>query len=204
MTPRERFQAAFNGQVVSPKPTIGTDLALTAIGAQKSDVPTFTMIPSPLTQAIHQNLDLLNLLAQDPTAGNQKLDELYAATAIMINNSIPLTDGICYLIDGAYPEQTTPMQYGGYFLERDRHTLEAAFPRTKVMLLIAGDQDPFIDFVSDLPAHIFAWDAKSKWTPSQIRELRSGILAADWPDAEFHLPDHQLQTALQPREAATL
>ena len=59
----------------------------------------------------------------------------------------------------AVPDSTTPMQYGGHFLEIDRRLLssDALFN----VIFVQGPSEPYAVFVSDLPAQAFAWDSRS-------------------------------------------
>lgn len=61
------------------------------------------------------------------------------------------TEEVMYLVAEANPAKTSPMQYGGLFLDRDRDLLSAlADGGRKVVLGVLG-ADSFIDFLSDLP-----------------------------------------------------
>ncbi len=208
MNSRERLQAVANGNKPDTIPTIGIDAILVptdrVINA-KSAHPENTIlaiVPSPLTLAMRQNLDIFTELQADPTQGNELLDKLCLAVQIQMNDAIGVgADGICYIIDGAYPAVATPMQYGGFFLERDRELLTSINHASFNLLLIAGSEEPYIDFVSDLPAHAFAWDIGSGWTPEKVKELRPSALAANHPEADINFPESEFKAALQTKEA---
>ena len=208
MTSLERLLAVVQGGKPDNPPTIGVDALVVPLDriiptlASNPEQPNLGLVPSPLTLARSKNLDIFTQLQSDPEAGNQTLDALCTAVQIQINDALGAgAHGICYLIDGAYPAVATPMQYGGFFLERDRELLTDANRAQFNLLLIAGSQEPYIDFVSDLPAQAFAWDTTSGWTPEQVRTLRPATLAADHPEADIQFPASALKNALNSPEA---
>ncbi len=78
------------------------------------------------------------------------------------------------------------MQYGGFYLERDRELLEEAKDATFNLLWIDAGEEAYLDFVSDLPAHAFAWDIDATdVSVVQMRAMRPGALAAEDPTADF-------------------
>ncbi|MFM9872510.1 MAG: hypothetical protein ACKVQS_03475 [Fimbriimonadaceae bacterium] len=208
MTSRERLLAVASGNKPNPAPVIGTDALLVPIDRIKAtlashpDQAILAIVPSPLTLARSQNVDIFSELQADPIKGNETLDKLCMAVQIQMNDALATgADGICYIIDGAYPAVATPMQYGGFFLERDRELLESITRANFNLLLIAGSQEPYIDFVSDLPAQAFAWDTSSGWTPTQVSELRPSTLAANHLEADIQFPESVFNSALQTQEA---
>lgn len=208
MTSRQRLLTVVQGGTPDQTPVIGVDALLVPMDRIEStlksnpDQITLATVPSPLTLARKQNLDIFTELQSDPIKGNETLDKLCLTVQIQMNDALGAgAEGICYMIDGAFPDASTPMQYGGFFLERDRELLESISKAPFNLILIAGSQEPYIDFVSDLPAHVFAWDTQSGWTPAQVRELRKGTLAADHPEADIQFPTRTIQTALQSPEA---
>lgn len=209
MTARDRILAALQGGNPDRKPVIGEDLLvvpldrLAAARSGKPEIIILGLVHAPLTRSRFCGQDLSALLESDPASGNDALDGHVMAAQIQINDAIHAgADGICYLIDGAYPAASTPMQYGGFFLERDRALLESASRAHVNMVLVAGSEEPYIDFVSDLPAALFAWDARCGWSPDQVRELRTGACAADHPEADFKFPLPALQAVIQLQGAA--
>jgi hypothetical protein len=95
--------------------------------------------------------------------------------------------GVFYEIGGADATQCTPMQYGGLYLERDREFLEA-LKGTGAHIVYVGGAEPYLDFVSDLPADAFAWDAvASGIAVSDVRPMRAGPLAAESDAADLFL-----------------
>jgi hypothetical protein len=97
-------------------------------------------------------------------------------------------DGIFYRVRGATAGESTPMQYGGHFLERDRDLLERVKDATLNVVFVEGSEDVYLDFVSDLPALLFAWDSQaSGYDAAYVRTLRNGAQASADPDSEVEL-----------------
>ena len=95
--------------------------------------------------------------------------------------------GVFYELHGANAGQCTPMEYGGLFLERDRAFLEAVADAPCNFLYVNG-KEPYLDFVSDLPARVFAWDAAASGISVQeVKTMRSGCLMADADAADIRL-----------------
>ena len=56
------------------------------------------------------------------------------------------------------------------------------------VLFVAGPEEIYIDFVSDLPAEVFAWDYDLiKLSAKEVRSLRNGAVASSDPSSEFEL-----------------
>lgn len=208
MNALERLLTVGQDGNIESKPTIGKDILVVPVDRiqstqrSKPDKTILAAIQSPLTRARTNNLKIFTKLQADPESGNQILDELCLAVKIQINDALGVgAEGICYIIDGAYPDASTPMQYGGFILERDREILKDASRAKFNLVLIAGKAEPYIDFVSDLPAQAFAWDSTSGWTTEQVRALRKGILATDHLDAEIYFPQNELEAILAHQEA---
>lgn len=150
---------------------------------------------NPFGRSAVDGVDLNELLHADPAAGNQKLDAYVAATREAIAQA--KGQGILYILEGARAGCCSPMQYGGYYLERDRELLAEITADVTTVLAVVGGEDVFLDFVSDLPAQVFAWDAPaSGFTASYVRGLREGIQASSDPESEIaligslvHVPD---------------
>ncbi|MCG9894538.1 MAG: hypothetical protein MH204_03565, partial [Fimbriimonadaceae bacterium] len=112
-------------------------------------------------------------------------------------------DGVCYVLAGANPASSTPMQYGGHFLEVDREILTDCQDAAFNLLWVRGKEEPYLDFVIDLPAHAFAWDMVATGiTPSAMKQARGGAVAGAHPEADIYLVDHH-STAAPWLEAAT-
>lgn len=135
----------------------------------------FPVVRSVADRALSANP---GLLAEDPQTIGEQIDRHVAeATAELSGNSLAL-----YWAGQAQPGATSPMEYGGFFLERDREVLEAA-KDTAVILTVPGEE-AYIDFVSDLPAVLLAVDVKDL---SSIRPLTQTPIAARSDDADVTL-----------------
>ncbi|HZH99465.1 MAG TPA: hypothetical protein VEX38_10880 [Fimbriimonadaceae bacterium] len=200
MTGRERIVAAARGGVVDRKPTLGISedsdarVVRTVADAVSGDSALLVDILNPLGRALRQHQDLVRSLVDDPESGHSLLQDLVEETREEISQALAMgADGVFYRLQGADPSACTPMEYGGYFLERDRELLEEVAEARLNVVYIDSSSEPYLDFVSDLPAHVFAWDrGASDLTIRGVRELRAGALACQDPDADIALDlEHQ-------------
>ena len=150
-------------------------VAVNQVRAGECAVLSFVM--SPLGRALNRDEDILSLLTKDPTKGAERLAALEDQTREEMTSSLDGgADGVFYFLDGASPSHSTPMEYGGHFLEIDRRLLQEFAHATFNLLYVSGKSEPYIDFVSDLPAHGFAWDQASGITAQEVRSMRQGAL----------------------------
>jgi len=193
LTPRERVVAAARGGAVEAHVTAGrrdADLVVCATVAQlapSGDRMQVVEVLNPYGRAKANDRDLNALLAEDPTQGVSELERLAAETRAEIAHALESgADGVFYRVVGATPDASTPMEYGGHHLEVDRAIL-AEFEDAFNVLFVEGT-DPYIDFVSDLPARFFGWEVdRSPMTVGEVRSLRQGALIAAHPDADIVL-----------------
>lgn len=146
------------------------------------------LVHGPLSRLMKSNRSIFDILDEHPTAGEEELNR----EADLTRNEIARAksdgfDGFCYVVNGAYPAISSPMQYGGHFLEVDRMLLDEAEGQGYRAVFVQGSDEPYVDFVSDLPCEILGWDIRSGIEPAQVKEMRSGLLMADHPDAEIGL-----------------
>ncbi len=193
MTSRERILAAARGGETDRKPVVNwpawqpdSDVRFEA-GAE--DQVFLQEVDNPFGLAMRKGLDLNVLLKEDPHNGNQKLNDLCEETRRNIGQAFEKgADGILYRLYGARAKHCTPMQYGGFYLERDRELLEEISDALFNLIFVVGEEDVYLDFVSDLPGHAFAWDiASSKVPVSEVRAMRPGALACDDLEADIVL-----------------
>jgi hypothetical protein len=156
-------------------------------------------IDCPFRLAEQSGCPLIEFLESDPGKGNAKLAELVEDARHRIDAA---SDSILYVLSGPEPARATPMQYGGFFLERDRELLEHAKKddESEVWLYVDAGEGAYLDFVSDLPADVFAWDSqRTGFSLSEMRKLRPGRLCTNevGSDKDFSMLD-------QTREAVTL
>jgi len=127
------------------------------------------------------------LLARDPAAGIV-IDGLTEEVRIAIQRAIESgAAGVLYRLHGATARHCTPMEYGGYFLERDRELLGALKNSAITVLFVVASEEPYLDLLGDLPSDVFGWDAACGATVSDVRAIRKGALLAEIPDADVLL-----------------
>ncbi len=123
------------------------------------------------TASVHDRLD------SDPETATLTLDRAMESIRIQIEAAKP---PLLYLLEGPEPTRATPMQYGGFYLERDRALLETALAKGESWLWVRAGEGAYLDFVSDLPANVFAWDARATgFSLEEMRKLRSGRLCTN-------------------------
>jgi hypothetical protein len=141
-----------------------------------------------LGRAIRDGVNIVPELHADIDRGTELLNGLAQETREEMHGALERgADGVFYILDGAYPGVTTPMEYGGHFLELDRHLLTEVMDARFNVLFVRGEREPYLDFVSDLPAHAFAWDPRSGVSIEYVRSIRKGALAAAGEGADILL-----------------
>lgn len=85
-----------------------------------------------------------------------KLGEDLDIASNRVRDGVPEAEGYLYWIGAATPEWTTPMQFGGYFLEREREVLDSLVGSGKPVILALTGSEPYLDFISALPATAIA------------------------------------------------
>lgn len=202
MNSRERLTAAARGGEVDRKPIIvGPGSQLDDREADALIVEAAPHIVSGFLgreQAVLAQIDnpfakfgpdLSKEFALDPIAASEKLDEATEETRQKIRAALDAgADGIVYRLFGARALHSTPMQYGGHYLERDRELLEEIQDARLNVLFPVGNDDLYLDFISDLPAHVMAWDRDaSGFSSAQVRTMRNGAQASSDPESEILL-----------------
>jgi hypothetical protein len=200
MNSRERVLAAGRIEEVDRKPTLAwmadqmpadaVVVAQAACAPRTDDSPVFLAdVANPFGLALQKGIDLNKALKDDPTVGGDILDGLVDEVRKQISIGLQSgADGIFYRLHGACPKHCSPMQYGGHYLERDRELLVEASSATFNVLFVAGPEELYIDFVSDLPAHVFAWDSEmTRVSADDVRGSRTGAVASSDPTSEIVL-----------------
>jgi hypothetical protein len=202
MTPRERLTAAARGGDVDRKPMIVGPGSL--LDDQDADAIILPADPEVIARFVDGDRVVLaevdnpfarfgaslnQEFAADPVAASEKLDAATEEARAKIRASLEAgADGIFYRLFGARALHSTPMQYGGHYLERDRELLEEIGDARLNVLFPVGDDDLYLDFISDLPAHVIAWDRDaSGFSSAQVRAMRNGAQASSDPDSEILL-----------------
>ncbi len=193
MTPCERVLAVVSGKPVDRKPVIawpgsGDSDIHVGIPGPKDERLCLIEVPNPCGQAILGQSNLSGILRESLMEGSAALEDATRQVHHAIEKSRELgADGIIYEIFGADPSYSTPMEYGGHFLEVDREIL-SSYERRFRMIFLVGGEEAFLDFVCDLPGEIFAWDVKGTGiSVAEMRKMRKGILAAADPEADILL-----------------
>lgn len=144
-----------------------------------------TAVLNPFGRALKQDVDLTEILAEDPDRGETLLGGFVDKAR---KDMAEAPDGVLYLLYGARGLHTTPMEYGGHYLERDRELLTEIENSNFNMVFVVGEDDAYLDFVSDLPAHAFGWDSKATGvTVQEMRKMRTGALATNAHNADIEL-----------------
>lgn len=134
---------------------------------------------SPFGAASSKGIDLNQAIFASPVEGSALLDSIAGECEREAQESLELgADGVFFVLEGATPGLCTPMQYGGFFLERDRQLLESISDARFNLMFVAGGEGTYLDFVHDLPASALAWDeAASQIRPEQVRKMHEGTIA---------------------------
>lgn len=203
MTSRERVIAVGQGQEVDQKPVIVwpgepeefADALVVPSWMTREVQPTpledgrilLAEVVNPFGKARIRGIDLNEMIRLDPEIGAIELDEIVDETRLEIREALAHgAEGILYRLHGARELFCTPMQYGGHYLEKDRELLDEFAGNAFNLLFVVGNNDLYLDFVSDLPAHAFGWDVRgSGISVNQVRDMRPGALAADDDQADI-------------------
>lgn len=200
MTSRERVLMVARGETVDRAPAVVyqdpeiSDLVVCSLEElaeaqeQFPDKAIVVEVESPFSRALNREIDLNAELTADPAAGHATLEILANETKVEGDTACSLgADGVWYHLEGADPVHCSPMQYGGYYLELDRELL-ARWQSAPVTVVAILGAEPYLDFVCDLPAHFFAYDAEASGvTSAAVREIRSGAIASQLRDADLRL-----------------
>lgn len=137
---------------------------------------------NPFGYAKETGENLSEAFHKSPREGEELLENFFAKSYAKASEALDAgCDGIFYRLFGATPFETTPMEYGGFFLEKDRALLESIVEARFNVLSIEGGEGVYLEFVHDLPCSALTWNEKeSKLTPRKVREIHSGALACGW------------------------
>lgn len=185
--------ALTRGGAIDRRPLICWPIPCTAsdavAGTGREDQISLRAVVNPFGQALRSGSAVWDMLAEDPRRGEKELEALVDRTRAEIEEAANLgAEGILYLVYGARGLHTTPMEYGGHYLERDRELLSKLGGFLFNLVFIVGEDDAYLDFVSDLPAHAFGWDSVASGVGvEQMRSMRAGPLATNAADADIEL-----------------
>lgn len=181
MTTKEGLLAAMMGESVSPKPELR--LPFEECGLR------VLILSNPYGLALREGFDLTANLRADPEHGAKVLDAYAQSVRSQLQAGVANgAELIVYQLFGAEPTACTPMEYGGYYLEKDRELLTECRAFAATLLFVCSAEGAYFDFLSDLPAHAFGWDANASGVPvSAVRAIRPGPLVSNDPEADVLL-----------------
>lgn len=216
MRGRERLQAACEGASPGFQPVLAEyspslELPdgfivtsaddLDAARSRHPEAAVLWAVPNAFARAGNEIVELLRLSEQDPGRADERLSGFAEQALSQIEAAKREgADGVFYVLSGADPSRSTPMQYGGLFLELDREALSKACEMGMCFLYLDAARGAYLDFVADLPASVFGWDrARTGVEVAAVREVRPGALFADDPEADILLKPPSLHGATAPR-----
>ena len=146
---------------------------------ESPETPVLVEVQNPFGEAIDAGIDLNGEFDRGPTYGEQAFASLFEKTEAKIAEALGAgADGIFYRLFGAEPNLSTPMQFGGLYLEQERDLLKGIMDARFNVLYVEGGEGTYLDVVSDLPAHAFSWDEDRTAIPAgEVRKFREGALA---------------------------
>jgi len=146
--------------------------------AENTDVAVLVEVLNPFGAALEAGVNLNT----EYEAGREHGEALFSAYAAGVESSLMAAiesgaDGVLYRLIGAEPELSSPMQFGGRFLEHERELLSTVEGARFNVVYVEGS-DAYLDFLSDLPASAFGWDDVATSLPVQeVRRLTQGAVA---------------------------
>ena len=152
----------------------------TVLGVLGSEGPAILVETlNPFGLCLSENVDINAELRNNPVQGNEILSEMVDRVSIHIDEIMNSgADGVFYRLIGAEPKYTSPMQYGGYYMEHDNNLLSRVKDARFNVLFVEGGDGVYMDFVHDVPASLLAWDEKSSGlTFDEVKQYHSGALA---------------------------
>ncbi|MBS1706994.1 MAG: hypothetical protein JST40_14100 [Armatimonadetes bacterium] len=220
MTSRERIRSAINGESIDRKPAVvwsaspghRCDVVISALDTLEQAIEThpdqvvIVEIYGPFGRSTRRGVNLTKILSGDPSAGGEALKRVKDEVRGDITEALQRgAHGVFYRLDGAYPSANTPMEYGGHYLEMDRELLEAAADADFNLIYVEGEEDIYLDFVADLPAHAITWSSRHVEIPVRsARAMARGLVALDNPEADifFARSQDEIDRLLSRSEAA--
>ena len=145
-------------------------------------------VGNPFGAALLDGIDLNDEFEKGPAVGSHAFDKYVAATQELMESAMDSgADGILYRVFGAEPNLSTPMQFGGFYLEQERELLSGVADARFNVVYIEGGEGTYLDVVSDLTSHALGWDEMRSAIPaSEVRAMHRGALACG-----LHVEDPQ-------------
>ena len=154
--------------------------------AQLPEAAVLVEVGNPFGEALQGGVDLTAEFAKGPDAGSSAFLAYSEGVASSLQAALRCgADGVLYRLFGAEPSLSSPMQFGGFFLEQEKDLLSTVADARLNVLYVEGGEGVFLDVLADLPAQAFGWDEdRSNVSPAQVRKARKGALACGL-DSDF-------------------
>lgn len=164
-----------------------------AIVREQCPVPVLVEVGNPFGFAMLAGVDLTAEFDKSPRSGEAAFGDYARMSREALDSALEAgADGILYRLFGAEPSLSTPMQFGGFYLEQERDLMSGVAEALFNVLYVEGGEGTYLDVVSDLPAHAFGWDeTRCDVHPADVHKMRIGALACgiDSPDPQRLLRD---------------
>jgi len=136
-------------------------------------------IDNPFGRAMQRGIDLNAEFDKGPSVGDAAFGGFVQETRLALASAIESgADGVLYRVFGAEPSLSTPMQFGGFYLEQERELLGEITDARFNVVFVEGGEETYLDVVSDLPGNAFGWDEeRNAVSASTVRAMHQGALA---------------------------
>lgn len=153
------------------------ETAVTLLG--ETDAAVLVEVDNPFGLALSEDVDLNAEFDKSPLEGEVAFAEFIARTRDSLANAVGCgADGVLYRVFGAEPTLSTPMQFGGLYLEQERELLSEIRDARFNIVFVEGGDETYLDVVSDLPAAALGWDElRNPVAPANVRTMHRGALA---------------------------
>ncbi|MBA3726258.1 MAG: hypothetical protein H0W86_07335 [Armatimonadetes bacterium] len=147
--------------------------------AEAPDVAVLVEVGNPFGEAMQAGVDLNEEFSRGPIDGSSAFGAYSQGVASSLQAALRGgADGVLYRLFGADPGLSSPMQFGGFYLEKERELLQSIADARLNVLYVEGGEEMFLDVLADLPAQAFSWDeGRSHISPHEVRKVRKGALA---------------------------
>lgn len=150
-------------------------------------------VHSPLGRIVRSQPQLLDTLRETPADAEDALLDFANEAKNEIREAFELgAHGIFYRLSGANPKVTTPMEYGGHFLEMDKELMAHASSGLLNVISVEDGPEIYIDAVAEVPGHAIHWDnALNELSIEAVRTMTTKFLVLDHPVADIHFAHSQ-------------
>jgi hypothetical protein len=157
---------------------VSSPLEVSGVSQAVPDTVVLVEVGNPFGAAMQDGVDLNAEFEKGPDLGGAAFEAYVSGTRSALAAALESgADGVLYRLFGAEPSLSTPMQFGGFYLEQERELLSAITDARFNVLYIEGGEGLYLDVVSDLPCHALGWDeSRSGITASEVRAMHRGAL----------------------------